>query len=183
MTREPAALRPATPEDAAGIAGVYARYVLETVASFEEVPPDAEVIRERMLAAPRRPWFVAVRDGRVVGFACASQHRTRPAYRWSTDVSVYLAQTEHRQGTGRALYGSLLSEVLELGYVSAFATIALPNPASVGLHEALGFTAVGVYRRVGYKLGAWRDVGWWQLALTDSADDPEEPRAWCGAGA
>lgn len=171
-------IRPAVESDAAAIADVYGPYVLETTISFELEPPDAGDMRSRMRAEPRLPWFVADRDGLVVGYAYASQHRSRLAYRWSVDVSVYLAGSERRRGTGRALYDTLLPALRDLGYVQAFAGVTLPNEASVGLHEALGFTPVGVYRAVGFKDGRWHDVGWWQLPLTDPPVPPADPQPW-----
>jgi L-amino acid N-acyltransferase YncA len=176
--RTPAEVRPAEVADAGGIADVYRPYVLDSVASFETVPPDVGELARRMTAAPRLPWFVAGRDGAVVGYAYAAAHRTRAAYRWSVDCSVYLADGERGQGTGRALYQRLLPELRELGYVTAFAGIALPNPGSVGLHTALGFTRVGVYRAAGFKDGRWHDVGWWQLPLREPPAVPAEPAAW-----
>jgi len=174
----PAAIRPADVPDADGIAEVYRSYVTDTVASFETVPPDAAELARRMLGGPRLPWFVACRDGGVVGYAYAAVHRTRAAYRWSVDVSVYLADGERGAGTGRALYERLLPAVRDLGYVTAFAGITLPNPASVGLHTALGFTPVGTYRAVGHKAGRWHDVGWFQLPLREPPAVPPEPAAW-----
>ena len=171
-------IRPATSADAAAIAAVYASYVDGGYATFETSPPDAAEYERRMLARPRLPWLVAEEDATVLGFAYAARHRERAAYRWSADVSVYLSPGATGRGVGRALYEQLLPAVASLGYVSAFAGIALPNPASVGLHEALGFTLVGIYRDVGYKLGQWRDVGWWQLALRDPPDEPSEPEDW-----
>jgi L-amino acid N-acyltransferase YncA len=176
--RTPAEVRPADVADAGGIADVYRPYVTGSVASFEAVPPDAAELARRMTAAPRLPWFAACRDGAVVGYAYAAAHRTRAAYRWSVDCSVYLADGERGQGTGRALYQRLLPELRELGYVTAFAGIALPNPGSVGLHTALGFTPVGVYRAAGFKDGRWHDVGWWQLPLGEPPDTPREPAEW-----
>jgi phosphinothricin acetyltransferase len=172
-------IRPATPYDAAAIAAVYRPYVVDSVISFETEAPDAGEIARRMSSLPRLPWLVAERAGQVVGYAYGSAHRARAAYRWAADVSVYLAPGEGGQGVGRALYDRLLGLLLGLGYVRAYAGIALPNPASVGLHESLGFTLVGVYRQVGYKHGGWHDVGWWQLALADPPPaDPPEPRPW-----
>jgi L-amino acid N-acyltransferase YncA len=160
------------PEHAAGIAAVYAPYVRDTAISFEVEAPDAAEIAVRM--AQGFPWFVSMTDGTVDGFCSASQHRTRAAYRWAVDVSVYVATPG--QGTGRALYVPLLDELRSLGYVQAFAGIGLPNAPSVGLHEALGFTPLGVYQNVGFKLGRWHDVGWWQLPLSEPPTDPAEPR-------
>jgi phosphinothricin acetyltransferase len=113
--------------------------------------------------------------GRIEGYACASPHRTRAAYRWSVDVSVYVARTSHRKGVGRALYEQLLALLRAQGFKSAFAGIALPNAASVGFHESMGFAPIGIYRDVGYKLGAWRDVGWWQLILSPGDAAPAAP--------
>lgn len=181
MRHETAALsvRPATSADAAAIATIYAPYVAASVASFEQEPPDAHEIARRMRAEPRLPWLVAERARRVVGYCYASSHRYRAAYRWSVDVSVYLDAEERGRGTGRGLYARLLPEVAGLGYVAAFAGIVLPNPASVALHEAVGFTPVGVYRHVGFKRGSWHDVGWWQRQLVDELPaEPAEPRGW-----
>jgi len=178
-----AVIRPADVADADAIAAVYRPYVTDSVASFEAVPPDGAELAGRMTAAPRLPWFVACRDGAVVGYAYAAPHRTRAAYRWSVDCSVYLADAERGAGTGRALYARLLPELRDLGYVTAFAGIALPNPGSVGLHTAVGFTPVGVYRAAGFKDGRWHDVGWWQLPLREPPGRPAEPAAWSpGAG-
>jgi L-amino acid N-acyltransferase YncA len=176
--RSPALVRAADVADAAGIAAVYRPYVTDSVASFESVPPDAAEMAVRMLAAPRLPWVAAERDGAVVGYAYAAAHHTRAAYRWSVSCSVYLAADERGAGTGRALYERLLAELRPLGHVTAFAGIALPNAASVGLHTALGFTPVGVYRAAGFKAGRWHDVGWWQLPLREPPADPVEPGAW-----
>lgn len=109
-------------------------------------------------------WLVAEQDGAVVGYAYGSSHRARAAYASSCDVALYVEPGFARCGIGRALYGALL-ELLAPHYHAAFAGIALPNEASVGLHEAMGFTHLGTYREVGWKLGAWRDVGWWQRLL------------------
>jgi L-amino acid N-acyltransferase YncA len=174
----PAGIRPAGVAHAAAIAEVYRPYVTDSVASFETEPPDAAELARRMTAGPRLPWFVATRDGEVVGYAHGSGHRTRAAYRWSVDCSVYLTAGERGAGTGRALYERLLPVLGELGYVTAFAGIALPNPGSVGLHTALGFTPVGVYRSAGFKAGRWHDVGWWQLSLRQPPAEPVEPQVW-----
>lgn len=177
----------ALPEHALGIATVYAPVVESTAISFEQVPPDPDEIVRRMVAAPRLPWLVATRDGDVVGHAYAAHHRARPAYRWAVDCSIYLAASEQGQGTGRLLYERLLPLLRDLGYVQALAGVTLPNPASIALHERMGFAPVGVYRDIGFKIGRWHDVGWWQLSLIDvsapSAGAPAaiqlaEPRAW-----
>ena len=171
-------VRAATPGDAGPVAAIYAPVVETTAISFEETPPGPGEIARRMRASPRLPWLVADDRGRVAGYAYASAHRRRPAYRWSADCSVYLDPGYRARGLGRRLYQRLIGEVRGLRYVSLFAGIALPNPASVGLHEALGFRPVGVFGNAGYKLGRWRDVGWWQLPLREVPDAPGEPRPW-----
>lgn len=173
-------IRAAVPADGAGIAAVYAPVVAATVISFEQTPPDADEMTRRMLVTPRLPWLVAQREDEVVGFAYGSAHRARAAYRWAVECSVYLAPSEHRRGTGRALYTRLFDALRELGYVRVLAGITLPNVASVGLHEAMGFEPVGVYRQVGFKDGRWHDVGWWQLTVMDLPSPPSEPKEWSG---
>jgi L-amino acid N-acyltransferase YncA len=150
--------------------------VTDTSISFELKPPSAEEMRRRIeLTLERFPWLVCERHGRVLGYAYAGAHGSRAAYRWSVDVSAYVHEGERRTGVGRALYTSLFSLLPLQGYYNAYAGITLPNPASAGLHEALGFRPVGVYRGVGYKLGAWHDVGWWHLALRKRRADPDPP--------
>jgi phosphinothricin acetyltransferase len=174
-----ACIRPATLADAAAIAAVYAPYVTDSVISFETEAPDGAEMARRISAPPLLPWLVAERDGAVTGYAYASAHRARAAYRWAADVSVYLTESERGRGTGRARNARRFDLLRGLGYVSAYAGIALPNPASVGLHESMGFCLVGVYRNVGFKEGRWHDVGWWQLTLVDPPPaDPAEPRPW-----
>lgn len=132
-----------------------------------------------MTSRPRLPWFVAVVGDEVAGFACASPHRARPAYRWSAECSVYVSATSRGNGIGRHLYERLIAEVRDLGYVSLFAGIALPNPASVVLHERLGFRSIGVFPNVGFKRGGWHDVGWWVLPLHPVPPArPPDPREW-----
>ncbi|HEY0735234.1 MAG TPA: arsinothricin resistance N-acetyltransferase ArsN1 family B [Herpetosiphonaceae bacterium] len=169
-------IREATPDDAAQIQAIYAPIVSTTMISFELEPPSADEMRRRILhTRPALPWLVCERAG-ILGYAYASQHRSRAAYQWSVDVSVYVHEQARRMHIGRALYTSLFKLLALQGFFNAYAGIALPNPASVGIHESLGFVPVGVYRGVGYKLGAWHDVGWWQLALQPRTDDPTPPR-------
>ena len=159
-------IRAATLHDAAAIQEIYAPIVANTAISFEEVPPDAAELERRMTETlPNYPYLVAEEAELVMGYAYASQHRARSAYRLSIDVSIYVADWAHRRGVGRALYTELLNIAAARGYHAAFAGIALPNDASVGLHEAMGFSPVGVYREVGRKFDRWHDVGWWQRLL------------------
>ena len=180
MTSDAVSIRAATADDAAAIAAVYAPHVEASYASFEEVAPTPEEMARRMVDPPALPWLVAERVGVVVGFAYAAHHRVRPAYRWSCDLSVYLAADATGAGVGTALYSRLIPLVRELGHVSAYAAIALPNDASVALHRAQGFVPLGTFRDVGFKRGEWRDVAWFHLPLVDPSADPPEPRAWDG---
>ena len=160
------AVRPATAADAARCAAIYAPFVIESWVSFELEPPDsAEMARRIGAYGASHAWLVADIEGAVAGYAYGSPHRERAAYASSCDVAVYVDPAHARQGIGRALYGELLPLLASKGFHAAFAGIALPNEASVGLHEARGFAPVGIYREVGWKLGGWRDVGWWQRLL------------------
>ncbi|MEA2197380.1 MAG: hypothetical protein QOJ25_1431 [Solirubrobacteraceae bacterium] len=164
--------------DGAACAAIYDPYVRDTVISLEDVPPDAAEMTARIERIERsHPYLVAEDDGRVVGFAYGSVHRERAAYRWATDVSVYIDAASHRRGIGRALYETLFDMLRGQNFLVAGAGITLPNEASVAIHEGLGFVPVGVYRNIGYKLGAWRDVGWWQVELAPqlNGQTPPEP--------
>ena len=163
--------------DARPIAAIYGAIVRETPISFEVEPPDdAEIAQRIRQTLVQYPWLVYERDGRVVGYAYASQYHVRAAYQWSVNVTVYIDERCRRAGVGRALYTSLFRILVKQGYYNAYAGITLPNPGSVGLHEAMGFVPVGVYRLVGFKFGRWHDVGWWQLALQEKIDVPALPR-------
>jgi L-amino acid N-acyltransferase YncA len=172
-------LRLVAPDDAAQIATIYAPFCLETAISFESEAPDEATMRERIYAvADRYPWLVAVSEkNEILGYAYATKHRERAAYRWSVDFAVYLAPSAKRRGIGTELYNALVAICRLLGYHRAFAGIALPNEASIRLHEKVGFRPIGVYHRVGYKLGKWHDVGWWGLDLRPEDDSPSEARA------
>ncbi len=144
--------------------------------SFEDVPPTAAEMAARIeRLTSTHAWLVAEDGGEILGYAYACPHRERAAYRWAAEVTVYVDPRHQRRGAGRGLYAALLERLAERGYRVALAVIALPNDASVGFHEACGFTLVGVYRRIGFKLGNWWDVGWWQLEL--GSEDLETPRA------
>ena len=170
-------IRPANPGlDAEAIATIYAPYVNDTVISFEDAAPTAAEMAARIERLTKtHAWLVAEADGEILGYAYGCPHRERAAYRWATEVSVYVDPRHQRRGAGRALYETLLGRLADLGYRIALAGIALPNDASVGLHEACGFEPVGVYRGIGFKRGTWWDVGWWQCELARDTRDSQPP--------
>jgi phosphinothricin acetyltransferase len=169
-------IRFAEPEDAAAIVAVYGPYCDGTVISFETAAPTAEQMRERIERITKQfPWLVCEINGEVAGYVHACPHRERAAYRWAVDVAVYVAPHHHRRGIGQALYSVLFQILRAQGYFKAYAGVTLPNPGSVGLHEAVGFKPLAVYPGVGYKFGKWLDVGWWELDLQPQLERPEEP--------
>lgn len=166
-------IRIAEPGDARGVAEIYGPVVASSAISFEtEVPTEREMAGRIAATLELAPWLVCADGERVEGYAYASRHRERAAYRWCVDVSVYVRDGRRRGGVGRALYTSLLALLRLQGFHAAHAGITLPNVASVRLHESLGFRPVGVYPRVGFKQGAWHDVGWWQLELRERSGEP-----------
>ncbi|HEY7374709.1 MAG TPA: arsinothricin resistance N-acetyltransferase ArsN1 family B [Polyangia bacterium] len=170
-------IRMARGADAGQVAAIYRPYVTDAATSFETEPPTEAEMAGRIEAALRfAPWLVcAGAGGEILGYAYASRHRERAAYRWAVDVAVYVDAAHHRRGVGRALYQWLFRLLRIQGFCTAYAGITLPNAGSVGLHESLGFVPVGVFPAVGWKLGAWRDVGWWQLPLGERPATPAEP--------
>lgn len=172
-----AQIRLARESDAERLLGIYIPIIRETVISFELEPPTVAQFAERIRTTlDQTPWLVCDAGDEIAGYAYAGKYRPRAAYQWSAEVTVYVGASWRRKGVGRAVYTSLFECLRVQGYYNAFAAIALPNDASVMMHEKLGFKPVGVYRSVGYKLGAWHDVGWWQLALQDHASSPTPPR-------
>jgi L-amino acid N-acyltransferase YncA len=171
-----AVVRDASAADAAACAAIYAPYVTGTAITFETEPPrESEMAARIETASSSYAWLVLEEEGRVVGYAYAGRFHARPAYRWACEVSVYLETGRRRTGGGRALYEALLARLRERGFRIAIAGMTLPNEASVGLHEALGFEPVGTYQRIGYKLGGWHDVAWLQRRLLDDDGEPPEP--------
>ena len=164
--------------DAAAIAAIYAPYVSDTPVSFEEVPPDAAAMAERMAGNGRglHPWLVGELDGAVVGFASSSPFRSRPAYRWTVETGVYLAPAAQGRGLGRALMERMLELLQRQGFTSVVAGITIPNSPSVALHEKLGFTPCATYRDTGFKLGEWRTVQVFARDLAPRLTPPGELR-------
>jgi L-amino acid N-acyltransferase YncA len=175
------AIRGARPSDARAIARIYEPVVRDTAWSFETEPPAEDEMRRRIRSTlETMPWLVCEADGCVVGYGYGAPFHARGAYRWTVELSVYVAAGARGRGVGRSIATSLLSCLKTLGYVNAVAAIALPNRASVGLFESLGFRSVGVHQGVGYKLGRWHDVGRWELSLAPRSGDPRPPAPFTG---
>lgn len=169
-------IRLAREADAPSVAGIYAPYCNDTVISFEEAGPTSDDMAGRIGRIGRtHPWIVLEDAGTIVGYAYASPHHERAAYRWSVSTAIYIGRGLHRRGAGRALYTTLFELLRHLGYYTATAGITLPNAASVGLHEEFGFTLVGVYRDIGHKMGAWHDVAWYQTTVQPALAQPSDP--------
>jgi L-amino acid N-acyltransferase YncA len=180
-----ASIRLATPADAAQILEIYAPQVLNSTVSFELEPPSLPAMAERIAkVAASLPWLVLEEEGAVLGYAYATPFNERAAYAWSVDVAVYVREAARRRGVAAALYTALLSALRVAGFRNAVAIIALPNDPSVALHESLGFRPAGRYTRIGYKRGAWRDVGHWLLPLGEPGSGPPPPAdflRWVGS--
>jgi L-amino acid N-acyltransferase YncA len=175
-------IRLAAEEDSAALADLYRPYVENSRISFEEQAPDAlEMARRIRGDVPGHyPWLLSQEDSRILGFAASSPFRTRPAYRWTVETGIYLADDAHGRGIGKALLAALLELLERQGYVAAIGAIALPNDASVALHEKLGFAYAGTYRGVGFKFGEWLDVGLWEKKLAPRSATPAEPLPYAG---
>ena len=172
-------IRTARESDASGIQAIYGPVVSSTAISFEyEVPSVEEMASRIRKTLPQYPWLVCEKEGKIAGYAYAGPFRTRAAYQWCAEVTVYVGAEFRKQGVARELYETLFGYLRELGYCRAVAGITLPNPASVAAHEALGFRKVGVFAKLGFKQGAWHDVGFWELELRERPKEPEPPKRW-----
>lgn len=170
-------IRDAREPDACACAAIYRPYVTDTAISFEIEPPTTEQIWDRIKEAQAtHAWLVAETGGRVVGYAYGRPFKTRAAYQWSCEVSIYLDREHRGQGIGRSLYVPLFDRLADRGFHTAFAGMTLPNAASDGLHRALGFEPAGIYRGVGWKNGSWHDVAWFQRPLAPAGAPPADLR-------
>lgn len=171
-------IRLASREDSAEILDIYAPFITDSVITFEcEVPTIEEFTKRIAKIQKRYPWLVCEYNGSIVGYAYASQYSERAAYDWSVDFSVYINPEYHGRNIGKALYFSLF-ELLKLqGFFNAYAGVAVPNAKSEGLHESFGFKPIGIYKKVGYKLGSWHDVKWYGIEIAEHAFSPEKPKS------
>lgn len=169
--------RVAKPADAKAVVDIYAPFCQASSAvTFDVIPPSVEEMQKKMtITLKSYPWLAYEEGGVLLGYAYADQHRSREAYKWDVDVSIYLHEKVRGKGVGKKLYQNLFDGLRTLGYFNAYAGIGLPNPASLALHESLGFTRIGVYHNVGFKAGAWRDVAWFGLKLQAYTLNPAEP--------
>lgn len=169
-------LRDATAADASACAEIYRPHVEGTTTSFETAAPDADEMRSRISRAQaRHAWLVAASEEGILGYAYAGVHRERHAYRYTAEVSAYVASRATGQGVGRALYEQLFEVLIEKGYCNVLAGITLPNDASVAFHERLGFRRLGVFHGIGHKFGEWRDTAWYERRLVDGPPRVERP--------
>jgi len=169
-------IRLARPCDANEIAAIYAPFVTGSAASFELIPPDGKEFEKRIdEKLAKWPWLVCVINNRIAGYAYAGEYRSRAAYQWSVEASVYIHPEFHRRGIGRAPYTSLFGMLARQGFYTGYAGITQPNEASTRFHQSMGFEYIGVYRAAGYKHGQWRDVSWWYRPLQDKYDHPPKP--------
>ena len=160
-------IRPAAPGDVDSLARIYNFFVRETIVTFEEEPVSSAEMSRRVAEVndASLPWLVAEQDGEVAGYAYATKWKARHGYRFSTEVTVYVREAGAGRGTGSALYGQLLPALQARGIHAVIGGIALPNPASVALHEKFGFEKVAHFKETGFKLGRWIDVGYWEKLL------------------
>lgn len=166
----------AAAEDAEALLGIYRHYVTDTAISFETDAPSAEDFAERIKRTTAfYPWLVCRVDGRIVGYAYASRHRERGAYRWSADLSVYIAEPFHRCGMASALYTALCRLLRMQGLCTVYAGVTCANPVSEAFHRSFGFRAVGTYENVGFKQGKWWGVTWFELPLGEYPAEPLSP--------
>jgi L-amino acid N-acyltransferase YncA len=170
-------IRMASTADAAAVREIYAPYC-STPITFEFEPPSIAEIERRMTETLKRyPWLVMIDDSKVIGYAYGHEFRDRPAYQWSVETSLYVTQGYHKRGVGSRLYDELLTMLKAQGFVVAMAGITLPNAGSVRLHEKFAFKPVGTCVNIGFKNGAWHEVGFFQLELNPPSKNPATPLA------
>lgn len=163
------------PEDARELLNIYRPIVLNTATSFETEVPSESVFRERIKSyGEKSPWLVATIGDKVIGYAYATDHRSRQAYQWNQEVTVYVHEAYRKRGVASTLYKKLLLLLTAMGFRKAIAVITLPNEASIAFHKRFGFKHVGEMPAIGYKIGRWHDTSWWNLKLVENSEPPKE---------
>lgn len=174
-----ATIRIATPEDARSILEIYAPYITHTSLTFETEVPSEQAFAERMRNYLQTwPWLVCEVDGNIAGYSYATRYRERTGYQWCTESSIYIKDEFKGTGMAKALYSALFEILKRQGFRNVYAVINLPNDRSVVFHESCGFSWFATYENVGYKLGQWKNVGWWRLQINDYSDEPDPPIAF-----
>ena len=169
-------IRVAEPGDAPGILSIYSPYILNSGITQETELPTTEGMRQRVIQnLEERPWIVCESGGEIAGYAYAGKHRERKGYQWCIEPSVYIGEKFHRSGIATALYTALFDILKLQGFVNAYAVITLPNDKSVAFHERFGFHYLTTYKKIGYKLGRWHDVGWWEKQVNEYPTNPTDP--------
>ncbi|MGI9542052.1 MAG: arsinothricin resistance N-acetyltransferase ArsN1 family B [Cyclobacteriaceae bacterium] len=169
-------IRLAELKDAPAILEIYRPIVRETTISFEVDPPGLLEMQDRIAKTlVEFPWLVCENDGTVIGYAYGGPHRSRIAYQWSVELSVYVHEAYRKQGVARGLYTSLMALLTHQGFVNAYCGVTLPNEASENLHASMGFKPIGIYEKVGFKMEQWHSVKWWSQPLTSYPPSPTAP--------
>lgn len=169
-------IRVANKNDAAGMLEIYSPFILNSGVTQETEVPTVEDFQERILSnIEERPWLVCEINNEIAGYAYAGKHRDRKGYQWCTEPSVYISEKYYGLGVANALYAALFDILKSLGYVNAYAVITLPNERSVAFHKKFGFEYLTTYKKIGYKLGQWHDVGWMQYEINPHMKDPRDP--------
>lgn len=169
-------IRVATKEDTAGMLDIYSLFILNSGITQETEVPSVEEFQKRILSnLEERPWLVCEINKQIAGYAYAGKHRERKGYQWCTEPSVYVSEKFYRNGVANALYAALFDILKLQGYVNAYAVITLPNEKSIAFHTRFGFEYLTVYKKIGYKLGQWYDVGWMQYEINPHNEVPGDP--------
>jgi L-amino acid N-acyltransferase YncA len=165
-------------DDAASVLEIYTPFVLTTAASFETEVPSIASFKERLLQySSKSPWVVAELNNRIIGYAYATAHRSRAAYQWTQETTVYVHPDFRKQGVALSLYRTLLKTLTEMGFTKALAVITIPNEPSIRFHEKLGFKHIGEMKNIGFKFNRWHTTSWWDLDLQVSDYIPQELKA------
>ncbi len=172
-------IRPIRGADAQQVLDIYAPFITGSFVTFENIIPSLTDFSNRIKQVSLQyPWLVATEGDQIAGYAYAGRYRDREAYQWMVESSIYMRPDFKGKKVAKRLYGALFELLKEQGICKVFAVISVPNAESVGFHEHMGFSGFATYRNVGFKLGVWKDVGWWELPLTTQNTEPTTPIPW-----